>query len=133
MHMIRAYDVSYDQLKRFLEKNKTVDKNNLFKNGYVVEIQHKIEGCFILEMMDEGEYWLKQLFITKEHAAMLPVLLEAILTLAKQQEAIVVYVHSQQPVVDLLLEALQFHPQGENAFVDKYPASKGNWWSYDVS
>lgn len=133
MHMIRAHDVSYDRLKVFLEKNQTVDKVNLLKNGYVVEIQDEIEGCFILEMMREGEYWLKQLFITKEHAAMLPVLLEAILTLAKQQRAIVVYVHSYQPVVDILLEALQFHPQKEKDFVDKHEINKGNWWSYSVS
>lgn len=135
MHMIRANDVAYDRLKVFLEKNQLVDKVNLLKNGYVVEIQDKIEGCFILEKMceGEGEYWLKQLFITKEHAAMLPVLLEAILTLAKQQQAIMVYVHSYQPVVDLLLEALQFHPQKEKVFVDKQTITKGNWWSYSVS
>lgn len=133
MHLVRAHDISYDRLNAFLQKNQTVDKVNLLKNGYVVEIEDKIEGCFILEKLEKETFWLKQLFITKAHASMLPVLLEAILTLAKQQEATIVYVHSQQPVVDLLLEALQFHPQKERTPVDKQTVNNGNWWSYNVS
>lgn len=133
MHLIRAFETSNEQLEAFLEKNKGVDKDSLLKMGYVVEIAEKIEGCFILEAVEEDVYWLKQLYITKEHTPMLPVLLEAILTLAKKQQAISVYVHSHQPVVDLLLEALQFHPQKEKVFVDKPPINKGNWWTYSVS
>lgn len=133
MHFIRAFEASKEQLDAFLEKNNDVDKDSLLRTGYVVKIQDKIEGCFILEAMGNDEFWLKRLYITKAHAAMLPVLLETILTLAKQQQAASVNVHSHQPVVDLLLEALQFHPQKEKKFVDKHPISRGNWWTYSVS
>lgn len=133
MHFIRAFEVSKKQLDAFLEKNKGVDKDSLLRTGYVVKIEDEIEGCFILDAMENNEFWLKRLYITKTHAAMLPVLLETILTLAKQQQATSVNVHSHQPVVDLLLEALQFHPQKEKNFVDKHPINKGNWWTYSVS
>jgi hypothetical protein len=63
----------------------------------------------------------------------LPFLIEGILTLAKEHEVKGVYVHSHQPTVDIILEALQFHPQKEHVLVDKYPVTHGNWWSYRVS
>lgn len=133
MQLIRAFDTSEEQLEIFLKNNRNLDKERLLEKGYAVEIKGNIEGCFILEMMEERVYWLKQLYITKTNAAHLPVLLEAILTLAKQQQAKSVHVQSHQPVVDILLEALQFHPQKEKDFVDKHKINKGNWWSYSVS
>ncbi|PAV31371.1 hypothetical protein CIL05_01580 [Virgibacillus profundi] len=133
MKLIPAYQASENQIDQFLHKNQNVEKDSLLQMGYVVEIQDQIEGCFILEAMDEGVYWLKQLYITKSEAAKLPILLESILTLAKKQQAKRVYVHSHQPVVDILLEALQFRPQKEKVFVDKYNADQGSWWSYSVS
>jgi len=133
LRIMFAKDAGYDQLEEFFSKNTNVDKNTVFQKGYVVEINHKIEGCFILERMEANNYWLKQLYITQSEAASLPFLLEAILTLAKQQNAKSVYVHSHQPVVDILLEALQFHPQKESVLVGNYPVGKGSWWAYDVS
>lgn len=133
MKLIPASGVSEVKINQFLEKNSSVVKDSLLQTGYVVEINEQIEGCFILETMEEGIYWLKQLYITQSEAGKLPVLLESILTLAKQQQAKRVYVHSHQPVVNILLEALQFHPQKENVFVDKYNVDKGSWWAYHVS
>lgn len=133
MRIIRAFETAEEQLEAFLENNRNLDKENLLKKGYVVEIKDNIEGCFILEKMENQVYWLKQLYITKPKAAHLPVLLEAILTLAKRQQAKSVRVQSHQPVVDLLLEALQFHPQKEGISVDNHSANKGNWWTYSVS
>ncbi|MEC5424455.1 hypothetical protein QGM71_13225 [Virgibacillus sp. C22-A2] len=133
MKLIPAIQATEEQINSFLKNNDNVNKHSLIEKGYVVEINQKIEGCFILEAMEEGVYWLKQLYITKSEAAKLPILLESILTLAKQQQAKLIYVHSHQPVVDILLEALQFHPQKERVFVDKYDVNEGSWWSYSVS
>ncbi|MED4475656.1 hypothetical protein [Oceanobacillus caeni] len=99
-----------------------------------VAFHFTMKRCFILDEMDEKDaYWLKQLYITRTEANKLPVLLESILTIAKSLKAKSVYVHSHQPVVDILLEALQFHPQKDASFVDKYPLKKGSWWTYNVS
>lgn len=133
MKLISTRHAPRKKVERFLINNQDVDKQTLMKNGYVVEVNSNIEGCFILEQESEGVYWLKQLHVTKQAAPALPVLLEAILALAKEQNARSVYVHSHQPMVDVLLEALQFHPQKQSAFVDKHPREHGNWWTYSVS
>ncbi|WP_067728504.1 GNAT family N-acetyltransferase [Oceanobacillus damuensis] len=133
MKIMVAKEASYVQLEGFFRKNRNVDKQSVYHNGYVVEIKGEIEGCFILDQVENDNFWLKQLYITQSEAGRLPFLLEAILTLAKQRKAKSVYVHSHQPVVDILLEALQFHPQKEKMFEDKYPVTKGSWWAYNVS
>jgi len=133
MNLIRANQASKTQVEHFLETNEGINREDLLETGYVMMVDGEIEGCFNLESVDEGYYWLKQLYITKSKANVLPFLLEAILTLAKEQQAKRVYVHSHQPTVDIILEALQFHPQKEHVLVDKYPVNHGNWWSYSVS
>ncbi|WP_085994035.1 hypothetical protein [Oceanobacillus senegalensis] len=135
MNIIPAKKATEEQLEAFFSKNENLDGKGLLEQGYVVIINDKIEGCFILQEVEEeeGVYWLKQLYITRTEATKLPVLIESVLTIAKSKEAKSVYVHSHQPVVDILLEALQFHPQKETNFVDKHPIEKGNWWSYQVS
>ncbi|MGM8211423.1 hypothetical protein ACLIBH_01385 [Virgibacillus sp. W0430] len=133
MNIMPATRASEHTLAHFLERNIEIKKETLLYCGYVVEIDGKIEGCFSIEQMEEGVYWLKQLYITKNHAARLPYLLEGILTLVKKKQAKVIYVHSHQPVIDILLEALQFHPQKGNVFAGEYPKTQGNWWSYNVS
>ncbi|HLR67251.1 GNAT family N-acetyltransferase [Virgibacillus alimentarius] len=133
MNLIRASQASKKHVEHFADTNDGIDKESLYQAGYVAVVDEKIEGCFILDPVEEGFYWLKQLYITRDRANQLPFLLEAILTLAKEQQAKGVYVHSHQPTVDIILEALQFHPQNENALVDKYPVNQGNWWSYRVS
>lgn len=133
MDLVRANKVPIKQVEHFVETNAGLDLKSLLKSGYVMIVDEKIEGCFVLEQVDGGFYWLKQLYITKAKANTLPFLFESILVLAKEKQANGVYVHSHQPTVDIILEALQFHPQKKNAPVDKYLASQGNWWSYKVS
>ncbi|WP_087973640.1 hypothetical protein [Oceanobacillus rekensis] len=133
MKILLAKEASYVNLEEFFGKNPNVNQKSVYEKGYVVEIDNKIEGCFVLDQLETDIYWLKQLYITQSEAGRLPILLEAILTLAKQQHAKSIYVHSHQPVVDILLEALQFHPQKEKMFEDKYPVSNGSWWAYNVS
>ncbi len=123
----------YEQLKDYLERNDNINKQLLLQKGYVVEISGQIEASFILEELDADILWLKQLYITQSKAAKLPVLLETILQLARKREAKRVYVHSHQPVVDILLEALSFQPEKQNKFIDEKSLMTGSWWSYQVS
>lgn len=133
MELILAKDVSHARLDQFLDNNQDVDKYLLIEKGYVVQIDEKIEGCFVLDAMENGIHWLKKLHVTKNAAHALPVIVESILTIAKENLATCVYVHSQQPLVDILLESLQFRPQKDVAIVNKTAHDGGNWWAYEVS
>lgn len=132
MKCIPASDVQMDELEDFLECNNQIKKDSLIKNGYIVESGNKIIGCFELEMMDMGHYWLRQLYIVKSEAVKLPVLLEYILLFAKEKQAKMIYAHSEQPVTDLLLSSLCFSLQQENTVIAQLK-EKGHWWSYKVS
>lgn len=123
----------YEQLMDYLERNDNINKELLLQKGYVVEISGQIEASFILEELDADVLWLKQLYITQRKAAKLPVLLETILQLARKRQAKFVYVHSHQPVVDILLEALSFQPEKQNKFIAEKSLMTGSWWSYQVS
>lgn len=133
MELIAANYASEEKLNTFLQHNKDVERKQLLEKGYVVELKGTIEGCFVMAAVDEDVYWLKQLYITKSAAASLPVLLESILALAKEKQAKEVFVHSHQPMVDIVLESLQFYPQKENALVHAPPEKEGYWWTYNVS
>lgn len=133
MELILAKDVSHGRLDPFLENNPDVDKSLLINNGYVVQIDEQIEGCFVVDEMDNGVHWLKKLHVTKRAAQGLPVIIESILTIAKENKATCLYVHSRQPLVDILLESLQFHPHQDVEIVNIPVREKGNWWAYHVS
>ncbi len=133
MKLLLASDVTEERMDTFLATTDQVNKEDLVNGGYVVEIGEEIKGCFVLSTVEDGVFWLKQLYIAKESAQKLPVLLETIIVLAKTKEAKKVYVHSHQPVVDILLDALQFHPQKEALNVINPARKEGNWWAYEVS
>lgn len=133
MKVMLAKDASYIHLESFFEKNGSLDRQLVYQEGYVVEIGGAIEGCFLLQQVEEGTLWLKQLYITQAEAMKLPVLLETILTMAKELEAKSVYVKSHQPVVDILLEALQFNRREKVDFQARQSDSAGKWWTYSVS
>ena len=133
MKLVAAKHASIEKVEQFLQENQELTQDSLLHDGYLVEIEDKIEGCFALQPLEPGVYWLKQLHVTKKAAPSLPVLLESVLTLAKEKNAKSVYVYSHQPVVDLLLDALQFRPQTEKEIVDIHTQKKGNWWLYNVS
>lgn len=134
MKLIEASRVNKERLKQFLENNNQIDIKTLLKSGYVVEYEGKIIGCFELESMEDGAYWLKQLYIIRNEAVKLPVLLEFILIFAKQKQAKVIFAHSEQPVTDLLLESLSFSLHLDDNFqLQKVTNRKGHWWSYQVS
>lgn len=133
MKIIPTSEAIPSEVDAFLEKNEGLNREELEQKGYVVLIRDQIEGCFVLDEVEEGTVWLKQLYITRTEAQKLPVLVESIITIAKAKQAKHLYVHSHQPVIDVLLEALQFHPQKEISFVDNLKNPHGNWWAYQVS
>lgn len=132
MKCIPASDVQLNELEDFLKCNQQIKQESLIRNGYIVVSNDKIIGCFELEMMDLGHYWLRQLYIIKSEAVKLPGLLEYILLFAKEKQAKMIYAHSEQPVTDLLLSSLCFSLQNENKVIAKLK-DKGHWWSYKVS
>lgn len=133
MKLIQAKYASEKRLNKFLENNQEVDKMKLMKQGYVVKISNKIIGCFTLERINDGRYWLNQLYITNTEAVTLPILVEAILVLAKQQKATEVFVNSHKLMVDIILDTLQFRQQVEAPFLAKCLKSEGKWWSYAIT
>lgn len=132
MELIQANEAIFEELQSFITKNRTIDVRMLANEGYVIRIPGRIIGCFVLEKHDFEDRWLKQLFIEREEAARLPVLLEAILQLAKEQQTKHVHVHSHQPALDILLEALQFSPQQAQDGSGQLSQKDGNWWTYQV-
>src|SRR5699024_3017997 len=132
MDLISVNSISEEELQRFLDKNSHVNGKNLMDYGYVVRIEEELEGCFILAPLTDEVYWLRQLYINQKKADHLPFLIDAIVKLAEQKQLKRIYVHSHQPVVDLLLEALQFHKEVKNEYVDNPSEIKGKWWAYNV-
>lgn len=106
---------------------------DILQIGYLVEINDQIRGCFILDEIKEGLYWLKKLYVTKTATIKIPILVEAILVLAKQKNAKKVYVNSHKLMMDIILESLNFHPQENNELLNKYDKGVGKWWEYSVS
>lgn len=133
MKIMSVKHAVYTELEEYLARNEYIMQDALLESGYVVEISGKIEGSFLLDEIDEGTLWLKQLYITQAQAAKLPVLLETILQLARKHGAKMVYVHSHQPVVDILLEALKFQVSEKQLNIPINPSTSGSWWSYHVS
>lgn len=133
MDIFRADQVPVKELDHFLQANVDINEEILIQSGYVAKLNDTIIGCFVLDVLELDEYWLKQLYIVQSEATSLPILLESILVLAKEQHAKQVFVHSHQPLVDILLEALQFNPHKEQKVVDKKNKIAGKWWTYHVS
>ncbi len=133
MMLVRANRAAEETIDEFLKNNEDIDKKTLLDSGYVVEVNQRIAGCFSLEPLGEGRYWLRQLYITRTEAVKLPMLVETILTLALQKKATKVYVKSHKLMLDILLESLQFHPEHDSPLNEKTTDDHGKWWSYQIS
>src|SRR5690625_221611 len=132
MKFIQASKVTEQRLDEFIQHNNHIDLKALLATGYVVEHQDKIIGCFSLDEIGNDAYWLKQLYVIRHEAVKLPVIVETILTIAKDLEAKVIYAHSEQPVTDLLLESLSFSLQSKEDSIAAHSSNKGHWWTYSV-
>lgn len=132
MQLIQASAADKNQLHHFLKSNGLIQLQEFSQDGYVVEHEGKIIGCFELASVDEATYWLKKLFIIRSEALQLPLVLEFILQFAIQKNAKAIYARSNQPVTDLLLESLCFSLQTDEIVVGDF-AGEGKWWTYHVS
>lgn len=132
MKLIRANRASPKKVDEFLKNNQQIKRNSLLESGYIVETNHRITGCFTLEPIEEGMYWLKQLYITRTEAIKLPILFESILALALEKEAKQVFVKSHKLMLDIILESLQFKLQKESPIDQSNDDDNGKWWSYHI-
>jgi len=134
MKLIEAKDVPTERLEQFAKSNR-IEIDVLQQACYIVESNGKIIGFFELEQIETGGvYWLKQLYIVREQAMQLPLLLEYILQFARTKNASVIYAHSEQPVTDLLLESLRFSLKVDGLDIVKEKVDrKGHWWSYEYA
>ncbi|WP_080872354.1 hypothetical protein [Oceanobacillus timonensis] len=133
MQIYQVKEAKIELMEEFIQKNEGLSGKKLTKDSYVVEINGKIEGCFNLYMVDDSTYWLKQLYLTKEHVQKLFVVFESVLVISRENNIKCVYVHNQSPVVDILLESLQFKRESDVTFKNINSEKTGNWWAYQVS
>lgn len=133
MQLIRTNRASKEQLDDFLLENIDIDREHLITDGYIVSVNHRIIGCFILDELKEDLYWLRQLYIMKEEAMTLPVVIEAILNLAKDKAGTQVIVNSHQLTLDIILKALHFYPHNQQDIDFEMISAKGKWWVYHLN
>lgn len=133
MRLMKASNLPQKRVHDFLESNQQVNQAYITQSGYLIEMNHDICGCFVLEHIKDGLYVLRHFFLTVTDALKIPILVEAILQLATEKKATKVFVHSHKLMVDMILEALQFRPQENSDFLDKYSQYDGKWWSYTIS
>lgn len=133
MKLVRANRAPEKLIDDFLKNNEEIRRNSLLESGYVVKINGRITGCFSLEPIDDEQYWLKQLYITRTEAVKLPILVEAILALALQKKAKKVFVKSHKLMLDILLKSLQFQHEKEAPIHDINENDHSKWWSYHIS
>lgn len=133
MRLIRASQLTEAEFNQFINNNDQINGRSLRESGYMFEVEGEICGCFQLEEVTDGTYWLKQLYITKTKARKLPLLLKVIIRYAKQKQVKQIYAHSQQPVTDLLLDSFSFSLTQEQHINIKHNNTKGHWWLYQVS
>lgn len=127
MEIIRAKDIPKQQLTTFLGNHPHIDKELIIHEGYVVKLNTQIVGCFVLQQLQGGICWLRQLFVIKKIAKQLPILIEWITIYAKESGYVKVIVKSHNENTNFLLNALQFYEDK----IDGDPHS--NWWAYDLN
>lgn len=133
MQIYHVNKAQVEKLEEFLQKNEAIAAESLSKSSYMIEVDGKIEGCFDLKSIDESTYWLRQLYLSRSQVQKLFVVFESILIIARKKQINCVYVHNQSPVVDILLESLQFKRESDVKLKDISTKTAGNWWAYNVS
>lgn len=133
MKIIKASKFPEKYIHEFLKNAHQIQVENILKAGYILEVNHTISGCFILEKMTENIYELKQFYLISTEAIKIPTLFEAVLTIAKEKSAKQVFVHSHKLMTDIILKSLNFYPHETPTFVKKSAENDGKWWSYTIS
>lgn len=134
MKLAKAHTVQGPLLESFIKTATSLDKSHLIKEGYVIQSNDCIKGCFILTQVSDEDYWLKQLFIHPEMTRNLPVLLETIMLMTRELHGRKLYIHSHQVLLNIILEALYFRetdsiPQS----LENIQKQSGTWWYCTIS
>lgn len=134
MRIVQASKINKRKLSVFLKENEGVNDTLLSDYGYVVLSNQHIIGCFQLSPIEKEIFWLNQLYVTRNKAGKLPVLLQLIIMLVESQEVKALYAHSEQPITDLLLQSVSFSQHiAHEELLSRIVKHKGQWWSYYVS
>lgn len=132
MKMIEARTADREKVDLFLLNNEAINAEQLLDSGFVIEINDRIAGCYVIESVDEETDWLKQLYMNQDEIFSLPLLIETIIQRSKQRGVATIYVHSHQRVVDHLLSTLHFYPQNDPVHVHHGSKAGGTWWAYTI-
>ena len=132
LRIIKASQLSEKDVYDFLKNAHQIDIQSVLKSGYLLEIDGKICGCFVLEEMTDHIFELKKFYLISTEAIKIPPLFEAILTIAKEKKAKKVYVYSQKLMTDIILESFNFYPQEDTVFPKKEGEDEGKWWFYTM-
>src|SRR5690625_2319500 len=133
MELIRANQVSKDLLINFLQGNQNVNEDQLLDKEHVVVDNDRLIGCCVREAVEDNQIWLRQMYVSREEAMKIPILIEATVTLAKQQAAMTIYVNSHQLLVDIILASLQSRQEAEGVLLNGIYRSTGKWWTYPIT
>lgn len=134
MKLIKASAVKESDLNTFIGQQQILYKTDSIseKTSYVIEDESTIISLFQMELVEGQNGWLKKLFITKNDALKLPAVLHTIIQFAKEQNIRTIYVHSKQPVTDLLLSSSSFTLQPLETLRPFQNEKQGNWWFYSI-
>lgn len=132
MKIIKASQFPEKYIHDFLKNAHQIDIKTVLELGYILEIDGKICGCFVLEEMTDKIFELNKFYLISTEAIKIPPLFEAILTIAKEKNAKKVYVYSQKLMTDIILESFNFYPQEDTVFPKKEGESEGKWWFYTI-
>lgn len=130
--IFRARELSEEYVQKFLNNAPEVQIKSILETGYMLEVNNTLSGCFMMEEIGENVYELKHFYLVTTEAIKIPILFEAILTIAKQKGAQQVFVKSQKLMTDILLRSLGFYPQTDQAFLKKSTRNGGKWWLYTI-
>lgn len=132
LRIIKASQLSEKYIQDFLKNAHQINAKSILQSGYILEINGEIRGCFVLEEINDKIYELKTFYLVSTEAIKIPTLFEAILSVAKENNAKEVYVYSQKLMTDIILESFHFYPQENAALPKKEGEGEGKWWSYTI-
>lgn len=132
MKIIKASQLPEKYIREFLKSAHQIKVETILQSGYMLEVNDKITGCFVLEKMADRIYELKNFYLISTEAIKIPTLFEAILSIVKENGAKEVFVNSQKLMIDIILQSLNFYPQADPTFSEKEGKRGGQWWSYTI-
>jgi len=133
MKIIEASQLPEKHIRNFLKNAHQIEVESILQSGYMLEVNDKISGFFVLEKVIDKAYELKKFYLVSTEAIKIPTLFEAIITIAEEKGARRVFVCSHKLMTDIILKSLNFYPQSDHTFLTNGAKHGGKWWSYTIS